>query len=114
MNHLFIGAVVPLLAGALCYMVLKFRAPLWLLVLVPAAMAISMLWAVAPDLPRLFGMHDLYMKLYLDPASDLFYWHYSIDLVESDSNGWAVGLAAIVILMHAAALGELHRLEKGR
>lgn len=55
----------------------------------------SMLWAVVPDLPRLFGNRELYYKLAVDPRCNIFYWHYSIDLAETDSPLYCCGFALI-------------------
>jgi hypothetical protein len=31
------------------------------------------------------GLHELYMSMSMNPACDIFLWHYSIDITESDN-----------------------------
>ncbi len=64
--------------------------PRFLLIL-PMLMAFGALWAVVPDLPRVVGWSDLYHRLSIDPRCDIFFWHYSIDLVERHA-AWHVPL----------------------
>jgi len=106
--------MAPLVIGVAIWALRGFRASLRFLILFPTVLIISMLWAVAPDLPRLFGMHDLYMRLYLDPRCDIFYWHYAIDQVEGDTGLWGIGLVAIAIALMTVAWRELRAVEEGR
>lgn len=113
LNQLLLGAAFPFLGGVLWYIARRGRAGLPWLIGVPAAMAISALWAIAPDIPRLLGLQNLYLQLMNDPRCDIFFWHYSIDRQESFAPwygiGWAVMLGALIWI----ALRELHRREEG-
>lgn len=113
MNQLLLGASIPFLVGVLIYLCRGFRASFGMLVVMPFSMALGMIWAVAPDLPRLFGFYDLYMRLSLDPRCDIFFWHYSIDRIETDSRWYAVGFVLLFIAIIGAAWRELHLAEKG-
>ncbi len=113
MNQLLIGAAVPLFTGLLIYIAKKGRASLRMLITLPILMATSMLWAVAPDIPRLLGMQTLYHKLSQDPRCDIFYWHYSIDKVETDSNIYLIGFIVLLFLLLATAWRELYIRERG-
>lgn len=112
MNQILLGAAVPFLVAVLLYACLRARAPLWLLLWTPYCMALSALWAVAPDLPRLFDNYALYDRLSLDPRMNMFYWHYSIDMTESDSRWYALGLVVMLACLLAAVWRELYRVEK--
>lgn len=107
MNHVLLGASIPFLVAAVIYALRGFRAGLPSLILTPLIMAAFGLWAVAPDLPRMLGLHDLYMRLYLDPRMNIFLRHYAIDQVETDSPWYAVGIALLAAGLLAAALREL-------
>ncbi len=112
MNQLLLGAALPFLCGLAFYLGKKGRASLKLLIALPVAMTVSMLWAVAPDLPRLFGMSKLYHKLAFDPRCNIFYWHYSIDKIETESNLYLFGFVVLLALLLTAAWRELHLQEK--
>ncbi len=111
MNHALLGAAIPFVLAAAVYAWRGGRAGLPTLVLVPLLMAVGALWASAPDLPRAAGMHDLYLRLSLDPRMDMFLWHYSIDQIETESRWHAVGLVVMAACTIAAALRELKRRE---
>ena len=112
MNHVLLGASIPFAIAALIYVMRGCRAGLVMLILTPLAMALLATWAVAPDLPRVLGFHGLYMRLYLDPRMDIFFWHYSIDQVETESRGYAVGIALEALALLAAAVREHFRDER--
>jgi len=112
MNQLLLGASFPFLAAVVIYAARRCRATFGMLVIIPILTALSMLWAVAPDLPRLFGFPRLYHELALDPRCDIFFWHYSIDMAESDSPWFAVGLVLIFAALLAAAWRELYLAER--
>ena len=107
MNQLLIGAFFPFVFMFAIYACRNFRASFRMLVAVPVFIALSMIWAVIPDFPRLFGARDLYYRLALDPRCNIFYWHYTIDLGESDSPWYGAGLAIILACILAAAWREL-------
>ena len=74
----------------------------------------GMIWAVAPDIPRFFGFDELYHRLYRDPRCDLFFWHYTIDRIESDSMVYSVAFVLMLTSMLLVAIKELRTLELGR
>jgi hypothetical protein len=107
MNQLLLGASFPFVAGVIYYLLRKRRASFKALILLPALMLLSMIWAIVPDIPRLFGSRELYFKLATDPRCNIFYWHYSIDLSESDSPLYALGFALIAICLLSAVWREV-------
>ncbi len=112
MNHLFIGAIAPLAVFALIYICRGLRAGPLFLVSGPLVTAASMLWAIAPDVPRALGMLELYRKLSFDPGCDIFYWHYSIDLVEKNPDLFAPAVALVPLSFMLMALREIRLMEK--
>ncbi len=111
MNQLLLGSAIPFAVAALIYLMRGRRAGLPLLILTPLMMTLSAVWAVAPDLPRLLGRHDLYLRLAQDPRMDIFWWHFSIDRTESDSSWYAVGIALMAIGLMLAAVRQLFKEE---
>jgi hypothetical protein len=112
MNQILLGAIIPFFVAFLVYICRKFRASLAMLITVPFAIMASVIWAIAPDLPRFFGNMELYYKLSFNPKCDIFLWHYSIDLVETDSGWYGVGLLAVIACMLFAAWREIRIMEK--
>ena len=117
MHQLVMGAAIPLVLAIIVYICLRCRAPMWLLLLTPPAMALGAIWAVAPDIPRLIGWHSLYRKLATDPRSDIFFWHYSIDQIEAAhldamTPMFNACFALLVALLLLAAWRELHLAEQ--
>ena len=112
MNHALIGALFPFAAAVILYGIRRGRASLKMLSLTPLGMFAFGLWAVAPDLPRLCGMQSLYLKLYGDPRMNIFFWHYSIDQIETDSSWYSVWLLLMGIAVVLAGLRELGKREK--
>ena len=112
MNQLLLGASIPFVIAAVIYSLHGFRAGFRLLVITPIAMMIMALWAVGPDLTRLVGATDLYLKLSEDPRMNIFLWHYSIDQVEVDSPWYAAGFVVMYACLLAAAWRELRIFEK--
>ena len=113
MNHVVLGALVPFLVGVVLYAVRGFRATLKTLIIVPVLMGLGGIWAVAPDLPRLFRCHDLYMRLSNDPRCNIFLWHYAIDQVETDSQWFTVAFILMLAALLFAAWREVSLGEKG-
>lgn len=113
MNQLLLGASVPFVVGTIIYLLHRCRASVKFLVLLPIAMLIGMLWAVAPDIPRLFGFEELYARLYRDPRCDLFMWHYTIDRLESELQIYNVLFVAMLACLLCTAVRELSAREKG-
>ena len=107
MNQMLLGSAIPFVVIALWYAARRGRASLPLLIGAPLWMGLGALWAVVPDLPRLIGAHDLYHRLAKDPRTDIFFWHYTIDRIETDSSLYHVGLIVMGLLLLAAAWREL-------
>lgn len=117
MHQLILGATIPLALAILVYGIRRFRAPMWLLVVTPPAMALCALWAVAPDVPRMIGWQSLYTRLAQSPCCDIFFWHYSIDRVEAARLDAMTPLfnaifALLVAALLAAAWRELRIAER--
>lgn len=112
MNHLLLGAAIPFAIGALIYLARGRRAGIPLLTLTPLAMSLGALWAQIPDLPRLFGRQELYLRWSMDPRMNLFLWHYRLDQIETDSSWYAVGIAVMAASLMLAALRQLYLEER--
>jgi hypothetical protein len=112
MNQLLLGASFPFAIGLSIYLIRRCRASFPMLIAIPIFMVLSMLWAVAPDLPRMFGMRELYDRLTFDPRCDIFYWHTTIDKTETPSVWHLVGLVLVLCAVLFAAWRELYRVEK--
>jgi hypothetical protein len=82
-----------------------------MLIITPVAMVACGIWASVPDLPRLIGWHSLYMKLAMDPRINIFFWHYTIDQIETDSSWYAAGVFVLGMAVMLAALRELKKQE---
>lgn len=121
MNHVFYGATIPFVIGAILYIRRGGRATPAMLAWIPLAMAFMALWAVIPDLPRLLGTAGIHVPIALDLHSDLFLWHASLDGVETSAEWYAIlerdspwfgaGIAFEAAGLLAAALRELFRQE---
>lgn len=114
MNQVFLGASVPFAVGVVVYLFRRCRISLRGLVILPACMFLSAVWAIAPDIPRLFGMQLLYNRLTQDPRCDIFLWHYTIDRMESDSVLFPAAVAGLGLCLLTAAWREIHLAEEGR
>ena len=79
MNHILIGAGLPLLVALVVYACRGGRASMRFLILTPLAAGFGAVWSVVPDLPRLVGLHGLYRRLDAAPWCDIFFFHYTID-----------------------------------
>ncbi len=112
MNQLVIGAAGPFLLGLSIYFIKHRRASLAMLILWPIAAMAGMVWAVIPDIPRLFGFNSLYFKMARDPRCDIFFWHYTIDQRETAVDIYAPFLVAMFAVMLIAAWHELYTREK--
>ena len=111
MDQLALGAFIPFALIAAAYARRRCRASFAMLLLTPALMAMGAVWAVVPDIPRLLGWHDLYMRLASDPRCDIFFWHYTIDQIEQVSSWYAVAVVAMLAALLMAAWRELNRIE---
>ena len=113
MNQVVLGASLPFVLAALIYAGRRGRASLSFLVATPIAMALCAIWAVLPDVPRLFGCDRLYFRLAEDPRCDIFFWHYTIDHRESDSSWYVLLFILLVAALLGAAWRELAQRERG-
>ncbi len=113
MNQILIGSLIPFAVAMAVYARRKGRADIAFLTLTPFAMLLGALWAVVPDLPRLFGRSDLYLRWSIDPRMNLFFWHYSIDQIETDSSWYAVGLLLTGACLLFIGWREIARRESG-
>lgn len=111
MNQVVLGASIPFVAAAVIFLCRRGRAGLVSLIITPFCMALAALWAIAPDLPRFFGMHDLYSKLAHDPRTDIFLWHYTIDRFEQDSPLYLLAFLTMIAALIATAWREVRRAE---
>ncbi len=112
MNHLLLGMAIPFLVFAIIYVARRFRATLGMIVAAPLLMGAMAVWAIVPDIPRMVGMQELYIRMSLDKGSDMFLWHHAIDLIESDSPLYLAGLVILMVSMLAVAWRELMLKEK--
>jgi|RhiMetdeSRZDD1v2_1073273.scaffolds.fasta_scaffold564302_2 hypothetical protein len=113
MNHVLLGATLPLLVCAALYVRAGGRASLRLLVLGPIAMGLSGAWAVVPDMPRV--LHDLpwYVELHHHPRCNVFWLHCWIDRDEADWAWYPVAFVLLGALLLAVAWREVARTERG-
>ena len=102
MNHVIIGSLLPFVIGLGVYWRKGGSLPLH--ILWPTSMALGALYAVIPDIPRVLGMHELYISLSNNPKCDIFLWHYSIDMRESDSLIFMLTFLAQVTVMTLSVL----------
>lgn len=117
MNHLAMGALLPWLLAVAWWLWRRALVSTFFFIITPAAMTAGALWAVVPDIPRLYGNHRLYFEMHRDPHSDIYLWHYTIDLLENhvfllSVPFWAPILALMVASMPTMALLSLHRKEQ--
>ena len=112
MNQIVIGAAVPYLVSALIYAVHKARASYVLLVAAPVSMALCAIWAVVPDIPRALRMDGLYHRLAGDPRINIFFMHYTIDHMESDSILYTVAAVLMALSLFAVAWREVRLRER--
>ncbi len=112
MNQVVIGASIPYLIAALVYAARRARASLSLLILAPLAMALCGLWAVVPDIPRALRMDGLYARMARDPRCNIFFMHYTIDQMETDSILYTVAFVIMALSLFAVAWREVLLLER--
>jgi hypothetical protein len=112
MNQVVIGAAIPYLVCAVIYFARKARASMTLLVAGPLAMAACATWAVVPDIPRALGMDGLYSRLANDPRSNIFFFHYTIDRLETDSILYTVAFVLMALSIFAVAWREVWLVER--
>ena len=112
MNQIVLGASIPFIFFLLVYIFRRMRAGFGWLISAPLAMAAGAIWAVVPDLPRLFGNYALYKTWMHAPWTDIFFWHYTIDHIESPNLApWGAGFVLIALALLWIAWRELQRAE---
>lgn len=114
MDHIVVASIIPFTLWLLIYICKRCRTSLASLIAFPCLMAACSLWALIPDLPRLFGLHRLYAEHRADPRCDIFFWHYSIDLVDRDMLLPCAVLTVMAVLIFFAAWREIHLAERNR
>jgi len=112
MNQIILGALIPFMIGVLVYALRRRRASLAFLILLPLCMALGAIWAVVPDIPRLLGNTELYLRLAHDPRCDIFFWHYTIDQVEWDNVPYHWFFIAMCLTLMGMAWREVFLREK--
>ena len=116
MNQIFLGAAIPFCVLAVIYGLKKGRVGFRFLLAAPLLMVAGSLWAIAPDIPRVLGvwapsMRALYNRLAMDPRMNIFFWHYTIDQIETDTLPYHIGVALLAFALLAAAWATVRRLE---
>lgn len=116
MNQIFLGASIPFCLLAAIFALRRGRIGFRFLFLAPFFMAAGALWAIAPDIPRVLGvwmpgMRALYDRLALDPRMNVFFWHYTIDQIETDTLPYHIGVALMAFALLAAAWATVRRIE---
>jgi hypothetical protein len=110
MNHIAIASAAPFCIALIIFLFRKRAGLLWLTV-TPLMMILASVWAVVPDLPRLFGDKTLYNRLNLDPRCNIFFYHHSIDQWETDSPWWGALVSICAGALLWIAWRELHNSE---
>jgi len=113
MNHVLLGAALPLAVCAVIYVARGRRAGLRLLVLGPLIAGISGAWAVVPDMPRALGDFDRYYAWHHASWCNVFWGHCWIDKGEVDRPWYPIAFIAIGVAILVAGWRELRRLEAG-
>ena len=112
MNQILLGISFPFALALIIFIFRGFRASFFMLIITPVLMFLSATWAILPDIPRLLGFTDLYYDLHKDPRSNIFYWHYTIDLNEHYSRWHPVLFVLIAAAIMFAAWRELYMAER--
>ncbi|MBT3294371.1 MAG: hypothetical protein HN919_17820 [Verrucomicrobia bacterium] len=112
MNQIVIGAAGPYLVSAIIYAIHTGRASLRMLIAAPLSMALCAIWAVVPDIPRALGMDSLYGRMASDPRINIFFMHYTIDQMESDSILYTVAAVLMALSVFAVAWREVRLRER--
>jgi len=114
MHQFLLGASFPFVIGLIVYAARRCRAgPVWL-VLVPFLSGVCGVWAIVPDIPRLLGWTSLYVRMAQDPRSDIFFWHYTIDLHERIWAEYQAGFIFMLAVFLMIAWRELSLREGAR
>jgi hypothetical protein len=111
MHQFLLGASFPFVIGLAVYAARRFRADLIWLVITPLLTVICGAWAIVPDIPRLIGWTSLYVRMAQWPGSDVFFWHYTIDLSERESAWYQAGYVVILAAFLLIAWREVARRE---
>ena len=112
MNHVLLGAALPLLVCAVIYVARGRRASLRLLVLGPVVAGLSGAWAVVPDMPRAVGALVTYNAWHHARWCNVFWAHCWIDDGEVDRPWYPIAFIAVGVLLLVVAWRELARAER--
>ena len=117
MNQIFLGASIPFGILAAVYALRQGRVGFKFLFAAPLWLVAGALWAIVPDIPRVLGvwlpgMRALYDRLAQDPRMNIFFWHYTIDQIETDVHPYHIGVALMAIALLAAAWATVRRIEE--
>jgi hypothetical protein len=109
-----LGAALPLLVSAIWYWRRGGRASVRFLIVSPMAMLASGLWAVVPDMPRLWGDVQLYHRLHYKSWANIFWGHQWIDFTPAvdEWKGYPLVFMAFCGVILAAVLRELRMSER--
>ena len=113
MNHVLLGAAIPLLVCAAIFVARGRRASLRLLVVGPLVAGLSGAWAVVPDMPRAFGDADRYFHMHHVSWCNVFWGHCWIDRGEIDRPWYPLAFVAVGVVLLVVALRELWLVERG-
>ncbi len=116
MIHVLLASTLPLLVFAAAWWRRGHRATIASLVALPIACLVSGLWAVVPDLPRLWGNLALYVDLHHVPYCDVWWLHCTIDRRDDIDSSMAFPALFVLVAIAIFAIGwrELRRLERAR
>lgn len=116
MIHVLLASLVPLAVFFAAWWRHGRRTGAKQLVLLAVGCALSGAWAVAPDMPRLWGNLELYVELHHKRYCNMWWMHCAIDAHDDiDSSMW---FPALFVLAAAAVIAvgwrELRALEAER
>jgi hypothetical protein len=114
MNHVLLGAAIPLLVCAAIFVARGRRASLRLLILGPLAAGLSGAWAVVPDMPRVFGAMERYVAWHHARWCNVFWGHCWIDDGEVDRPWYPLAFVAVGVVLLVVAVRELWLRERER
>lgn len=116
MIHVLLASIVPLALFFTAWWRRGKRTGAKELVLLAIGCAISGAWAVAPDMPRLWGNLELYVDLHHKPYCNMWWLHCAIDA--RDDIDSSMLFPALFVLAAAAVVAvawrELRALERER
>jgi len=79
--------------------------------ILPFVVALFVLWALIPDIPRVFGLTSLYFKMAADTRMNIFLFHYNIDQSEEYDPFLYAVLAVLLVAVQVLTLISLKKSE---